>query len=567
MNNDRLTIRKLNLLIWILSVAAAFCVMAIIHAVTCLPRLPDTRIYPDLDTELTDGWYLISGGQKSYVSEFPVKLEDSQGLGVSFYNDLPYIGDDCALMFMSKYHHIQVYVDDGLIYDSGVENKPLFGHMTGNYRCVIPLDSEYAGKTLEIHLISPYGNRIYFDSVHLGRSDQYIIGMLLNNAGVIICVLFMLIFSVFLLAVYAWQYFSKLTYNYGFLLYLSIFIMLSSVWILTDTDLLQLVYGNSVAICLLSFYSFMVLPVPLLSFLTMICDYGGKAVRAAQILMLINVFVQTFFYVAGIADFPQMLLFTHSLIIISVVIAINALIHEVITKSFFYAAGMLTAISVISVFSVAALAMFYIEPLKDNSRLFRYGLIAFILVLSYLSIKKMMEFIEDHANAEIYKNLAYMDVMTKTKNRISFDSYMEHMRETGITKDITFVMFDLNNLKFTNDNWGHRAGDCIISGAAECIRKAFGSLGELYRIGGDEFVLVTECRENELMSNVDELNEAIAEFNQRSSYMLSIAVGIADSSRLEGIIDADALLKEADMSMYADKAVNKFARRSGFRGN
>ena len=49
-------------------------------------------------------------------------------------------------------------------------------------------------------------------------------------------------------------------------------------------------------------------------------------------------------------------------------------------------------------------------------------------------------------------------------------------------------MFDLNNLKETNDCYGHSAGNELILCASNDLREAFRGIGTVYRIGGDEFV-------------------------------------------------------------------------------
>lgn len=48
-----------------------------------------------------------------------------------------------------------------------------------------------------------------------------------------------------------------------------------------------------------------------------------------------------------------------------------------------------------------------------------------------------------------------------------------------------------------NDSIGHDAGDELLIGAARCIREAFSHLGDVFRIGGDEFTAILNCSKDE----------------------------------------------------------------------
>ncbi len=56
------------------------------------------------------------------------------------------------------------------------------------------------------------------------------------------------------------------------------------------------------------------------------------------------------------------------------------------------------------------------------------------------------------------------------------------------------VVFDVDDFKQINDRYGHMKGDLCLADIAECIKKAYASFGYCYRIGGDEFCVITEKR-------------------------------------------------------------------------
>lgn len=118
---------------------------------------------------------------------------------------------------------------------------------------------------------------------------------------------------------------------------------------------------------------------------------------------------------------------------------------------------------------------------------------------------------------------------------------------------IVFV-FDINGLKTINDTFGHDAGDELIIGASRCIKKAVGDTGRCYRIGGDEFVVVTNMEKEiaqEVLVRLDEETKRWS--NEKSAFSLSIAPGYACAKDYQGLT-AEELIKKADKAMYAAKA-------------
>ncbi len=60
---------------------------------------------------------------------------------------------------------------------------------------------------------------------------------------------------------------------------------------------------------------------------------------------------------------------------------------------------------------------------------------------------------------------------------------------------------DINGLKCINDSLGHAAGDELICAAADCMKECFQNYGNVYRIGGDEFVIIMTEKTEELQKD------------------------------------------------------------------
>ena len=135
-----------------------------------------------------------------------------------------------------------------------------------------------------------------------------------------------------------------------------------------------------------------------------------------------------------------------------------------------------------------------------------------------------------------------------------FDKKLEKVKT-----DFAVLMFDLNNLKVTNDNYGHDVGDKLIATAAQVISDIF-KRSPVFRIGGDEFLVVLQNRD------LEDYRELIGKFNEEcenklvtvgdKTISLSISIGFArfDAEKDTKFID---VFNRADDAMYGNKRETK----------
>ena len=139
--------------------------------------------------------------------------------------------------------------------------------------------------------------------------------------------------------------------------------------------------------------------------------------------------------------------------------------------------------------------------------------------------------------------LAKKDALTGVLNREAY--YVETRRDY---KDITAIIsLDMNGLKRINDTMGHAAGDEALVTLALCFMKAVKVRQSVYRMGGDEFVIV--CRKTS-EEDVKDLVRKIEENIAKTKYSCSIGY----SYHNEGTIKLADLLRESDENMYSCKA-------------
>lgn len=145
------------------------------------------------------------------------------------------------------------------------------------------------------------------------------------------------------------------------------------------------------------------------------------------------------------------------------------------------------------------------------------------------------------------------DGMTGVKNRMAFERETAAYNEAlGGDNSLCLVMCDLNGLKQANDQFGHNVGDEYIRYAAAAICKAF-PRGQVYRIGGDEFVVLLENRRpQDVRAAVSALKWEMKRFDRSQGFKAGIAAGFAfyDAATDRSLSD---VLDRADKEMYADK--------------
>lgn len=150
--------------------------------------------------------------------------------------------------------------------------------------------------------------------------------------------------------------------------------------------------------------------------------------------------------------------------------------------------------------------------------------------------------LERKAEKEYLKYLSYQDMLTNVYNRNRYMEVLNTYKKQN-TANVGVAYIDLNGLKQINDQKGHEAGDNQIKGVASQIRIVFPE--QVYRIGGDEFVVVsTEIQEEDFNRRIALLRK------QLKKAKISVSVGAVWQEKAD---DLEAVLKIADMHMYEEK--------------
>ena len=145
-----------------------------------------------------------------------------------------------------------------------------------------------------------------------------------------------------------------------------------------------------------------------------------------------------------------------------------------------------------------------------------------------------------------------LDALTGLLNQNSY------LKQTGGVrcKGGVLVVFDVDDFKQINDQYGHIQGDLCLAGIAECIKKSYANFGYCYRIGGDEFCVLLKNGGNEGRCK-QEFLQRLQEKRGEIAFLPTVSYGSAPFSGEDIVKVKD----RADQDMYQYKKERKNRKR------
>ena len=153
------------------------------------------------------------------------------------------------------------------------------------------------------------------------------------------------------------------------------------------------------------------------------------------------------------------------------------------------------------------------------------------------------------------KREAAMDDMTGLYNKNKLLDDLEKPQE--LDRNVAIIYWDVNQLKFVNDTYGHEQGDRLIAKIAGTIRLVSANDNDnarTYRYGGDEFIMIIpDGTEEVAISFIDRWNKLMEPLQKDSKIPISASVGYACGR----YSDINEIIREADERMYENKRVRR----------
>lgn len=153
------------------------------------------------------------------------------------------------------------------------------------------------------------------------------------------------------------------------------------------------------------------------------------------------------------------------------------------------------------------------------------------------------------------------DPVTGMRNRSQFEQEMKNQKKQN---RVLLMVFDLNNLKTINDQYGHKAGDEALQLASRTIQQILSSIGILYRIGGDEFCAI--CKDvsvQRIQAIFTKIDAALDRIELSVPVKVRMAHGYSYYTKGKDE-SVQAAFMRADKAMYANKAQSKITSFNGY---
>lgn len=181
------------------------------------------------------------------------------------------------------------------------------------------------------------------------------------------------------------------------------------------------------------------------------------------------------------------------------------------------------------------------------------------IILLVFSILLQYTVVSSNEDAFRIAQLTYLketDAKTKVFNKNKYEEMVTEYYPK--IEQIAVIFWDLNNLKYINDQYGHAMGDKAIDKLSSVLYRYSSDRCRVYRIGGDEFLMIIDDGDYLEAEQIVQIVRARLEADNKENIIkISSAVGVAVGCGK----DILKVVEEADAKMYENKKLCKESRR------
>ncbi|GEM75839.1 diguanylate cyclase domain-containing protein [Vibrio sagamiensis] len=190
-----------------------------------------------------------------------------------------------------------------------------------------------------------------------------------------------------------------------------------------------------------------------------------------------------------------------------------------------------------------------------------------IIILSRRNQEKTLESLEEIielrtlkleiANEKL-KEVATHDPLTKLKNRLTLENDIEMLIKWSKKNHLPFALavIDIDFFKEVNDSFGHLAGDYVLKELATLMLGITRDYDHLYRVGGEEFILVlNKVKAGEMIAILEKLRSAVEKHKfdyDGKGIDITVSIGAYHSTQLH-LTRVQDIIRVSDQALYAAK--------------
>ncbi|GAK84269.1 GGDEF domain [Vibrio ponticus] len=207
-------------------------------------------------------------------------------------------------------------------------------------------------------------------------------------------------------------------------------------------------------------------------------------------------------------------------------------------------------IATIALFITQSSILFII--LDPENRYYPVG-IMINFTFSYLSVAAISHVYEANrfSTEQKLKSLATIDTLTQVNNRLALRHRFQELKKSQ--SPFYVMILDIDHFKRINDEFGHDAGDVVLTSVAKKIAELAGN-ANVYRQGGEEFCVILEQADRQyVMSVAEKIRQSVSHSSvpfEEHDIDITVSIGISDTVKQNCLVEAN---RRADANLYRAK--------------
>ncbi|MEG2524682.1 MAG: hypothetical protein RSB03_03710, partial [Oscillospiraceae bacterium] len=257
--------------------AIAVTVAIIVSVYSSMISQKDAISADKASIEFSDGWSFEDSTrtiQSTSLLRHDIRTDKTYNLSKKLPDKLP---QDAVLFFQIDHNSVKAYIEDAEIRVLGVYTNGAYGIQYSELYAAIALNQAYAGRTISLTVTNKASaNGIDIGKMKIMNQNEFTLEIIKEKS--VQCMLFvaMLVIALMLFAV-GIKFRGQFTgVKNELFMFLKWFILIAAIWILLDSKILSVIFGYNDCQYFISFYSFMIMPIPFALFVNGMFDNKNK---------------------------------------------------------------------------------------------------------------------------------------------------------------------------------------------------------------------------------------------------------------------------------------------------
>lgn len=422
---------------------------------------------------LNKGWYYIKDGKKQEIT-LPAEIPAKTGEKLILYNEsLGAESRGMTVVSTGAQYDLVIRLNGKILYEYKEAMFSKNVQMRSKVQCIAALGNDTEGKVLTFSYSAPQRGKYVIEPVCIGTGSAIAWYQIRKAAIPLGAATIMIVLSMIALCICIYMRIRQMPDRR--FRDVALFLMMCSIWLVTDSSLAQSYSRCPEVLCLISFYMFMLLAVPMLRFLQNIGNMKKYRLLDLGIFTFyLNAVLQGVLVILGAFEFKDMLFVTHILLFVWVLISAVLLIREYRKHKQREIHLLLIAYIIVGASGIIALILYWLFEISYYGSIFELGNLVFLVLVIADAVMMMADNVRYRLESQAYERLSREDGMTGLETRANFEKKLESISaDMGRYRDILLMYIDIDQLRVINEEYGRAAGDEMAVISARCVENVF----------------------------------------------------------------------------------------------